>query len=130
MLPLVALLVAVCGVAMIGIADSTDLALHRTALQSSADAAALVGAESYDPLAAAFDGETVSVTLTDRRMRRAVRQFLADSNAGSRLVSATTPDGRTAFVSLRTDWQPPIASHLIPLHLVLRASASARSVLG
>lgn len=46
MLPMVAGLLALCGVAVVGIIDSTDLALARTDLQSTADMAALVGAES------------------------------------------------------------------------------------
>jgi hypothetical protein len=128
MLPLIAGLVALCGVVLVGVIDATDLALTRTSLQSSADGAALVGAESFDPAAATFDGTHLRVRLTDRGVRRAARGYLRDSVAPGRLASAGTSDGRTAEVTLRLRWNPPIVSELLPLRLTITATARARSV--
>lgn len=129
-LPLVAGLVALCGVAIVGIIDSTDLALARTNLQSTADLAALVGAESFDPLSARFDGTTVSIRLTSREVRRAARRFVRDSTDNVRLVAADSPDGRTARVTVRTTWSPPLGSDFFPAGFQIEATASARIVFG
>lgn len=129
-LPLVAGLVALCGVAIVGIIDSTDLALARTNLQSTADLAALVGAETFDPLTARFDGTTVSIRLTSRGVRRAARRFVLDSTNSVRVVAADSPDGRTARVTVRTTWSPPLGSDFFPAGFPIEATASARIVFG
>ncbi len=129
-LPMAAGLVALCGVAIVGIVDAAELALARTNLQSTADMAALVGAESFDPSSAVFDGTSVQIRLTDRPLRRDVRRFIRDSTSNVRLVSALTPDGVTARVVVRTVWAPPLVSGLIPLRVPIEATASARAVFG
>jgi len=130
LLPMVAGLVALCGVAIVGIVDSTDLALARTNLQSTADMAALVGAESFDPANATIDGTTIVVRVTNARIRRAVRSFVAVSAPGYRVTSASTPDGLTARVTVRTSWSPPLGNEFFPFRIALTATASARAVFG
>ena len=130
LLPMVAGLVALCGAAIIGIIDSTDLALTRTNLQSTADMAALVGAESFNPLTATLDGTTVVVRVTNTGIRRAVRSFVAESAPGIRVLSASTPDGVTARVTVRMTWSPPLGNEFFPLRIPLTATASARTVFG
>lgn len=130
LLPMVAGMVALCGVVVVGIIDSTDLALARTGLQSTADLAALVGAESFDPLRAQFDGTSLTVRLTNRQVRRAVRAFVTESSDGIRLVSASTPDGVTARVTVRSTWSPPLGHQFFPGRLSLEATASARANIG
>lgn len=130
LLPMVAGLLALCGVAIVGIVDATDLAITRTSLQSTADLAALVGAESFDPRAATFDGSTVSLRLTNRRVRRAVRSFVAVTTDRVRVRSALTLDGVTARVTVATVWEPPLGSEFLPVRLPITATASARAVLG
>ena len=127
LLPMVAGLVALCGVAVVGIIDSTDLALARTNLQSTADMAALVGAESFNPLRAQFDGSSLTVRLTNRDIRRAVRVFVAESSDGIRLVAATTPDRLTARVTVSSVWSPPLGNQFFPMRIRLEATASARA---
>jgi uncharacterized membrane protein len=129
LLPLVAGLVALCGVTIVGVIDSTDLALTRTSLQSAADMAALVGAESFDPTDAVFDGARVQVRLTNRRIRQQVRRFVADSTEAVRLVDARTTDGVTARVTVRTVWTPPLGNQFFPLTIPIEATASARIVI-
>ncbi|MEY4312718.1 MAG: hypothetical protein RLZZ319_227 [Actinomycetota bacterium] len=128
MLPMVAGLVALCGVVIVGVIDATDLAITRTALQSTADAAALVGAESFNPARAIVDGDVLEVRLTDRGVRRAVRVFLRDARPDVRLDAATSSDGVTAEVVVRARWEPPLVSEFLPLHIPLTATARARSV--
>lgn len=130
LLPLIAGLVALCGVTVVGVIDSTDLALTRTSLQSTADMAALVGAESFDPTDATFDGTHVHVRLTNRRLRQHVRRFVADSTADVRLVDARTLDGVTARVTVRTVWTPPLGNQFFPFSIPVEATASARIVIG
>lgn len=130
MLPLVAGLFAFCGVAIVGIVNSTDLALARTNLQSTADMAALVGAESFDPRRANFDGSRVDIRLTTRAVRRAVRLFVRDTSEGISVVSASTPEGRTARVTVRSRWRPPLGSEFFPDGVTIEATASARIVFG
>ena len=130
LLPMVAGMVALCGVAVVGIVDSTDLALARTNLQSTADMAALVGAESFNPLRAQFDGTSLTVRLTNREVRRAVRLFVAESSDGIRLVTATTPDRLTARVTVSTVWSPPLGNQFFPIQLRLEATASAPANIG
>jgi uncharacterized membrane protein len=128
MLPLVAGLLALCGITAVGIIDSTDLALARTNLQSTADMAALVGAESFDPRRAQFDGRNLVIRLTHRGVRNAVNTFVREATDGVRLLSAMTPDGVTAQVSVRTNWTPPLGSQFFPVSFPIEASASARIV--
>jgi hypothetical protein len=130
MLPLVAGLLALCGVTALGIIDSTDLALSRTNLQSTADMAALVGAESFDPRRAQFDGQNLVIRLTHRGVRNAVNSFVREATDGVRLLSAITPDGVTAQVIVRTNWTPPLGSLFFPASIPIEASASARIVFG
>jgi uncharacterized membrane protein len=130
LLPMVAGLVALCGVAIVGIIDSTDLALARTSLQSTADMAALVGAESFDPLTAQFDGTSLAVRLNNPQVRRAVRAFVTESNDGIRLVTASTPDSVTARVTVRSTWSPPLGNQFFPVRIQLEATGSARPNIG
>lgn len=130
MLPLVAGLFALCGVLVIGIIDSTDLAIHRTRLQTNADASALVGAESYDPLAANFTGGLLDVSLENGKVRAAVENFATEIGEGIVVVEAGTPDGKTAVATLEQVWSPPLLSDFLPVTLTITADASARAVFG
>ena len=130
LLPMVAGLLALCGVAVVGIINSTDLALARTSLQSTADMAALVGAESFDPLTAKFDGTSLVVRLTNRQVRRAVHAFVIESSDGIRLVTAVTPDSMTARVTVRSTWSPPLGNQYFPVRIQLEAIGSARPNIG
>ena len=130
MLPLVAGLFALCGVLVIGIIDSTDLAIHRTRLQTNADAAALVGAETYDPLSAIFAGGRLDVSLDSAKVRAAVENFVGGLGEGILVASAGSADGKTAVVTLEQVWKPPLVSDFLPVALRIGADASARAVFG
>lgn len=130
-LPLVAGLLALCGVFVVGVIDSTNLALARTQLQSIADGAALAAAQSITPNNATVTGGRLVIALTPATIRSAARQFVRDSaEPGVRVSAVTTPDGRTAIVTLTRVWRAPIDSELLPLRLRLSATARARTVFG
>ena len=129
-LPLVAGLFAFCGVVVVGIIGSTDLALARTELQSVADGAAVAAAGTITPSTVTLDGNRLVVRLTNTTVRRDATAFLRDSAAnGVRIVRATTPDTRTALVTLARVWRPPLVSEFLPVRMTLSATARARSVL-
>lgn len=129
-LPLVAGLFALCGVVVVGIIGSTDLALARTELQSVADGAAVAAAGTITPSTVTLDGNRLVVRLTNTTVRRDATAFLRDSAVnGVRIVRATTPDTRTALVTLTRVWRPPLVSEFLPVRMTLSATARARSVL-
>lgn len=129
-LPLVAGLFAFCGVVVVGIIGSTDLALARTELQSVADGAAVAAAGTITPSTVTLDGNRLVVRLTNTTVRRDATAFLRDSAVnGVRIVRATTPDTRTALVTLARVWRPPLVSEFLPVRMTLSATARARSVL-
>lgn len=130
MLPLVAGLFALCGVLVIGIIDSTDLAIHRTRLQTNADAAALVGAETYDPISAIFAGGRLDVSLESAKVRAAAENFVGGLGEGIQVTSAGSPDGKTSLVTIEQVWKPPLVSDFLPVALRIGADASARAVFG
>ena len=129
-LPLVAGLFALCGVVVVGIIGSTDLALARTELQSVADGAAVAAAGTITPSTVTLEGNRLVVRLTNTTVRRDAIAFLRDSAVnGVRIARATTPDTRTALVTLTRVWRPPLVSELLPFRMTLSATARARSVL-
>ncbi len=130
-LPLVAGLLALCGVFVVAAVDSTDLAIARTQLQSIADGAALAAAQSITPGNATVSNDRLVIALTPATIRSAARQYVRDTAVpGVRLSAATTPDGRTAIVTVTRVWRAPIDSDLLPLRLRLTATARARTIFG
>jgi hypothetical protein len=115
--------------------------LERVRLFSLADAAALAGAESFDVDGAgtATPGDLVDAggvphpALTDDGVATAVAGFLADEPTTGlrelRVDGATTPDGRSARVTLSATWVPPVASLLVPDGIRIDVTSTARSVL-
>nr|WP_228494629.1 pilus assembly protein TadG-related protein [Clavibacter sp. VKM Ac-2873] len=121
------------------VSAASSLYLERVRLFSLADAAALAGAESFDvdgngPTAVAVDDDGVALpALTDDGVASTVTAFLADEpTAGIRdlhVDAATTPDGRSARVTLSATWIPPVASLFAPDGVRIDVTSTARSVL-
>ncbi|MFM6967423.1 MAG: pilus assembly protein TadG-related protein [Microbacteriaceae bacterium] len=129
LLPLVAGLLALAGVFVVGVIDSTDLTITRTQLQSVADGAALAAAQSVTPGTTSLSGNRLVITLTPAGVTRVARKFVTDAAVpGVGLRTATTPDGRTAVVTTATTWRPPLLSEFLPVRLGLIAVARARTV--
>lgn len=117
------------------VAAATSLYIERKRLLSLADSAALVGAEAFDldDVRVADDATGVAVTLDPERVEAAVTDHLERVGPSQlddlRIVEATTPDGRSAEVSLSSAWKPPVLTLLLPEGVRIEASSSARAVL-
>ena len=128
-LPLVAGLLAVCGVFVVGVVDATDLAIARADLHTVADGAALAAAQSVTPTNARVTGGRLVITLTAASIKRDAQRYITDSRtSGVRLRSASTPDGHTAVVTVTRTWRAPLDIDFFPIRIALTATARARTV--
>ena len=105
---------------------ATSLYLAQKQLDAVADAAALAAADGFD--LSVVDGEPVA-TLTDAGVEREAAAMVSEIAADAQLVSASTPDGTSARVTVAGTWHPPILTMFVPDGLVLEATATSRSAL-
>lgn len=120
---------------LVGMA-ATSLYLERKRLLSTADAAALAGAEAFELADVALDPADpagLRIALRDDAVRGAVDAHLGAAGPGAldglRIVVAGSPDGQTAEVTLEARWAPPVVIWLLPDGLPIEATATARAVL-
>jgi hypothetical protein len=132
-LPLILVFGLIALALVLVVAAATDLYLERKRLFTLADGAALVGAESFRLDEVRADPTGVRPLLRDDEVRAAVDEYLADEPADGfrdlRLVEASTPDGRSAAVTVSATWEPPVPLPFLPDGVRLRTTATARSVL-
>jgi hypothetical protein len=105
---------------------ATDLYIAQKRLDSLADAAALAGADGFT-LEAAGDG--VRAELTDGGVRDQADAVVAAIAQEARIVSAGTPDGVSARVTVAGSWHPPLFSPFVPDGVPLEATATTRTAL-
>lgn len=106
--------------------DATSLYLAQKRLDSVADAAALAAADGFE-----FDleaGEAV-IVLTDAGVRAQAEAIVAEVGGGAALVSAATPDGVSARVTVAGSWHPPVFAFFVPDGVALEATATSRTAL-
>ena len=130
-LPLVAVFTALGLTLVLLVAAATSLYLERKRLLSLADAAALVGAESFDLADVTVTDGIVSAALTAAEVRGAVEHYLESYPSAFselRLEEATTVDSRSASVRLSAAWHPPVVSLFVPEGLRIDVTSTARSV--
>lgn len=117
---------------LVGVA-ATSLYVEHRRLLVLADTLAATAAESFsiDEVLTLPDG-TVRPVLDDAGVRRSAADALAATGPGALrgvgIDSAVSPDGRSAEVSVSSDWQPPMLSLFVPSVVRIQATASARSV--
>lgn len=138
-LPLVIASCALGLAVILMVSAASSLYLERVRLFSLADAAALAGAESFDvdgggAAAVAVGDDGVALPpLTDHGVASTVTAFLADEPTAGihdlHVDGATTPDGRSARVTLSASWMPPVASLFAPDGVRIDVTSTARSVL-
>jgi hypothetical protein len=131
-LPLVCFYGALALLVTLIVASATSLYLERKRLFTLADGAALVGAESFALADVAVTPQGPRAELTPARVHRAVRTYL-DGNPIGRFESltldeATTPDGRSARVTVSAVWRPPVVTLFVPEGLRIDATAVSRTV--
>lgn len=106
--------------------SATDLYIAQKRLDSLADAAALAGADGFTLQA---DGERVLAELTDDAVRENADAVVTAVDSEATLVSAGTPDGLSAQVTIAAVWHPPLLSPFVPDGVPLEATATSRTAL-
>lgn len=133
-LPLVCGFGALALALILVVAAATSLYLERKRLFTLADGAALVGAESFDLADVSVTAHGPRVELEPAQVRSAVRSYLAGNPIGEfeslRLEEATTPDGRSARVTVSAIWRPPVVTVFVPEGMRIDATAVSRTVFG
>ena len=84
--------------------------------------------KQLDAVADAAAGEPVA-TLTDVGVRREAVAMVDAIGDRARLVSATSPDGVSARVTVAGQWHPPIVTMFVPDGLALESTATSRTAL-
>ena len=113
-------------VAVLICTGATSLYLAQKRLDAVADAAALAAADSFELTIAA--GEPVA-SLTDADVRGQAELMVAQIGGGATVVSAETPDGVSARVTVTGSWHPPVVTFFVPDGLALEATATSRTAL-
>ncbi len=106
--------------------DATSLYLAQKRLDSLADAAALAGADGFTLVV--HDDEPVAV-LVEEGVRDQAESIVAAVGGGAVLLSAGTPDGVSARVTVADTWHPPVITVFVPDGVALQATATSRTAL-
>jgi len=110
---------------------STSLYLERKRLFSLADAAALVGAESFDLADVTAGPDGFRPTLRSPDVAAAVTAYLSGipiDLTELTLEKAATLDGRSATVTLSAVWHAPVLETFLPEGVRIEVTSVARSV--
>ncbi|MBS1675508.1 MAG: hypothetical protein JSS74_16255 [Actinobacteria bacterium] len=103
---------------------ATDLYIAQKRLDSTADAAALAGADGFR---VQVDGDAVRAELDDTEIAAQAAAVLGVLDDGVQLVTAGSPDGISARVTVRTTWSPPLLSALVPSMITIESTGTSRT---
>lgn len=118
---------AVLAIALIVVsASATSLHLAQKRLDAVADAAALAGADGFTLV---VEGEEAIARLDDASVRAQAEAVVAAMPGDPILVSAGTPDGVSARVTVSITWRAPLVSPFVPSGVALQATATSRTAL-
>jgi len=106
--------------------SATSLYLAQKRLDALADAAALAGADGFS---IEVDGDDVRAALEDAAVREQAAAVVDAVGDGASVVTAGTPDGVSARVTVRTAWHPPLFSLFVPDGVPLESTATSRTAL-
>ncbi|GAA5028276.1 pilus assembly protein TadG-related protein [Microbacterium fluvii] len=106
--------------------DATSLYLTQKRLDGWADAAALAAADEFT--LEVSSGEP-HARLTDADVARGAAALLASAGAAAVVVTAASPDGTSARVTLADTWRPPVLTLFVPDGIALQSTATSRSAL-
>ncbi|WP_169582221.1 pilus assembly protein TadG-related protein [Microbacterium thalassium] len=113
-------------VAVLVCVDATSLYLSQKRLDALADAAALAAADGFE--LSVESGEPVAV-LTSDGVRAQAEEIVTAAGGGAVLVSAGTPDGVSARVTVAGSWHPPVLTLFVPDGVALESTATSRTAL-
>lgn len=105
--------------------DATSLYLAQKRTDAAADAAALAGADGFT---LTISGGEATALLTDAGVQEQAADLLATLGTAT-LVSAGTPDGVSARVTVQSIWHPPVLTLFVPEGWTLQATATSRTAL-
>lgn len=106
--------------------DATSLYLAQKRLDALADAAALAGADGFT-LQVVEDEPRAE--LTSSQVREQAAALVSQIAPEALLVSAGTPDGVSARVTVAGQWHPPVLTLFVPEGVALEATATSRTAL-
>ena len=116
---------AVLAIALILVgANAASLYLAQKHVDSVADAAALAGADGFALVLQAGEPRAI---LTNEGVRAQASALVDIAGSGVSLVSATTPDGVSARVTVAATWHPILFSVFVPSGVALDATATSRT---
>lgn len=107
-------------------ADATSLYVAQKRLDSLADAAALAAADGFTLVVV---GDEPVATLTDDAVQGQAAAIVDSVGRGAELVSAHTPDGVSARVTVANTWHPPVLTIFVPDGVALESTATSRTAL-
>lgn len=105
---------------------ATSLYLAQKELDAVADAAALAAADGFE---LTVSGAGAVATLSNADVEREARAMIAEIGGDAALVSATSPDGASARVTVTGTWHPPVVTVFVPDGVRLEATATSRTAL-
>lgn len=105
---------------------ATDLYITQKRLDSLADSAALAGADGFT---LTIDAAGPHAELTDEGVHEQASALIAALPTEATLVSADTPDGVSARVTIAGAWRPPLLSPFVPDGVPLQATGTSRTAL-
>ncbi|MGB3413557.1 MAG: pilus assembly protein TadG-related protein [Microbacteriaceae bacterium] len=130
-LPLVSLFVTLGLLVVLVSTSAVSLYLERKKLFSLADGAALFAAEAFTVNDANMQDGRFNFVLEDDAVGSAARAYLGGldiSHERLLLVSAHSPDQRSARIVLQSSWRPPILTLFVPEGIEIQVEATARVV--
>lgn len=113
-------------VAVLVCVDATSMYLAQKRLDSLADAAALAGADGFTLEIVA---DEPIARLTTEGVREQATALIDDLGGAATIVSAGTPDGVSARVTLATTWRSPVVTLFVPNGVALESTATSRTAL-
>ena len=105
---------------------ATSLYLAQKRLDATADAAALAAADGFE---LEVVGDEPVAVLTDESVHAQAQLMVTQFGGGASLVSAGTPDGVSARVTVAGTWHPPVVTMFVPDGVALSATATSRTAL-
>ncbi|NJI60924.1 pilus assembly protein TadG-related protein [Microbacterium oxydans] len=105
---------------------ATDLYIAQKRLDALADSAALAGADGFTLVVR--DG-SVRAELTDAGVAEQADALVAALPGEASIITAGTPDGVTARVTVAAEWDPPLVSVFVPDGVPLGSTATSRTAL-
>lgn len=125
-LPLVIGYAMLALVAILVCAAATSLYLEQKRLDGLADAAALAGADGFVLTVVAG---VPRAELTDQKVREQAEALVAAAAPDVVVTAASSPDGRSAQVTLAGYWRPPLLTPFVPKGVPLEATGTSRTAL-